>query len=175
MDAREEKLQQSLDGFHELLVYLGRFNKILVEIKNGKNVDDIDFNRIYDKPKLEEINEVNNILTIVSKAIETILKIIYAPSTVLEKRWTNDLNKYRGRALTQLKKDEGGEQEIGYHAKEDLQLPYMNAISLYKEEIVNHPGLYKGLKEVPGKCPWDLDEILSTDIDSLKDILRECS
>jgi len=170
----EMKLRRALDGFHDLLIYVDRFNQILSDIKNGRDIDEIDFSAIYAKPKLDELNEVSDIITIISKIIENILKIIYSPSRVLEKRWIKDLDKYRNRAIGHLQWDVHGDKEIGHHSKEDLQFPYMNAIALYKEDMINHPGLYSRLKEIPGKCPWSLNELIELDIENLTLILKEC-
>jgi len=168
MSEAELKLRETLEELNKLVDYVQKFNVVLQDIKDGKPIENVDFTEIYIQPESEDMHDI---LTIVSKLIESVIKTIYSLTDTDKREWSRETRRYRNQVNLCLNWKTHGSDEIGHHKKEDLQFPYMRAIGLYTETVKKYPTLNYGLQSLPDKCPWSLNELMELDFISLKDLM----
>jgi len=168
MTAKEMQLRQLLDEMNGAIDQVKKFNEILDNIKNGKPIDEVNFDRIYVQ---HESTEINDIVMLVAKTIESLFKVIYCILDKERLEFERDIMRYRNKVKMLLQWGPDGSQEAGYHRKEDLQYPYMEAVALYVDFAKPYPHRQFSIKVLPEKCPWNLNEIVEADIQELKQML----
>ena len=160
-----EKFMEALERIDKLNNELRKIKNMIKCIQEGQEVlEDFD-----DEIFMEDSDGFVIASSNLSRMIEHLFKLKYSTSTRFIRKWTNEIET----TFRRIPQDRSGwytkksKTNIIKDLREGMQDIYNYGITFYMKDAKKFDDLKDGIKLIPKKCPWTLDELMELDIDEL--------